>query len=76
MIPFANTWPYDKQMGDIYVHECPFCGAGNVRLNLKPSELKTINEGRKKLVVFPCCSSRLNVLETDNDYLRFDQPVR
>ncbi len=22
LIPFENTWPYDKMMEDIYLHEC------------------------------------------------------
>lgn len=76
MIPFSKTWPYDKLMGDVYVHACPFCGTENVRLPLKPRELQVIHEGKKKLLVFPCCSNRLNVVDTDSDYLLFDQEVR
>lgn len=76
MIPFSRTWPYDKVMGDIYVHECPFCGTNNVRLPLKPAELRSIHEGKKKLLVFPCCNNRIHIIDTDNDYLLFDQDVR
>ncbi|GAB6988015.1 hypothetical protein [Paenibacillus pini] len=76
MIPFINTWPYDLIMGDIYVQECPFCDAVNVRLPMKPKELQSIHDGKKKLLVFPCCSNRSTVLDTDTDYLLFDKPIR
>lgn len=76
MIPFNQTWPYDLVMGDVYVHECPFCSSRNVLLPLKPRELKTIREGKKKLLVFPCCGKKLHVLDCDNDYLLTDKVVR
>ncbi|MCD1259855.1 hypothetical protein B5M42_013530 [Paenibacillus athensensis] len=76
MIPFANTWPYEIIMKDVYVHECPFCSRPNVLLPLKPAELQQIHEGRKKLLVFPCCFNKVTLLDTDRDYLLADRPIR
>lgn len=76
MIPFNQTWPYDIIMNDIYVHECPFCQAENIILPLKPKELILIHEGKKKLLVFPCCSNRITLLDTDSDYLLADTVLR
>jgi hypothetical protein len=76
MIPFANTWPYETMMKDIYVVECPFCQSQNIILPLKPSELQEIHEGKKKLLVFPCCYNKVTVIDTDVDYLLTDTPLR
>ncbi|WP_409342273.1 hypothetical protein [Paenibacillus sp. MBLB4367] len=76
MIPFANTWPYETMGQDIYVQECPFCQAANVLLKLKKEELPEIRDGRKKLLVFPCCHNKMTVVDTDNDYLLSDRPIR
>ncbi|KAA9008636.1 hypothetical protein F4V43_00450 [Paenibacillus spiritus] len=76
MIPFSHAWPYDILLGDVYVPSCPFCGRENVLLPMKPKELIAIREGKKKLLVFPCCSARPVVVDTDGDYLLFDQAVR
>ena len=69
MIPFEYTWPYEKIKTDIYVVECPFCHAANVTLPLKIDELQEIHDGKKKLVVFPCCYHKFTVVDTDEDYL-------
>ncbi|MFB5677122.1 hypothetical protein ACE3NQ_06015 [Paenibacillus terreus] len=76
MIPFERTWPYDVVMGDVYVQDCPFCGTDHVLLPLKPRELKEIQEGKKKLLVFPCCHSRVTLVDCDGDYLLADVPLR
>lgn len=76
MIPLNRTLPYDVIMGDVYVQECPFCSSNNVLLPLKPRELKTIHEGKKKLLVFPCCGSRVQLLDCDSDYLLTDTVIR
>lgn len=76
MIPFANTWPYEIIMKDIYVAECPFCQASNVLLPLKVKELQTIHEGKKKLLVFPCCYNKVTLIDTDKDYLLSDSVIR
>ncbi|OAB46292.1 hypothetical protein [Paenibacillus glacialis] len=76
MIPFQNTWPYDIIMGDIYVHHCPYCAQANVLIPMKPHEIVSIHEGKKKLLVFPCCHNKITIVDTDPDYLLCDQPVR
>ncbi|MCM3129769.1 MULTISPECIES: hypothetical protein [unclassified Paenibacillus] len=76
MIPFENTWPYDIVMGDIYVQYCPFCDQENVLLPLKPKELIRIREGKKRLLVFPCCNNRVTLLDNDQDYFLADQRLR
>lgn len=75
MLPFENAWPYELIMGDIYVASCPFCNAENVLLNLKPSELPDIHDGKKRLLVFPCCHGRVTVIDADQDYLLTDGPL-
>lgn len=69
MIPFKNAWPYEKVMGDMYVSSCPFCDAENVLLPLKPSELPLIQDGKKRLMVFPCCRNKATIIDADDDYL-------
>ncbi|NBD27672.1 hypothetical protein [Paenibacillus glycinis] len=76
MIPFERTWPYDIIMKDVYVASCPFCGKDNVLLPLRPRELSDIHDGKKKLLVFPCCRNRLTVVDTDQDYLLTDTVLR
>lgn len=75
MIPLENTWPYEIMMGDIYVSECPFCDAENVLIPLKPSELPIIRDGKKRLLVFPCCHSKITIIDADQDYLLTDGPL-
>ncbi len=76
MIPFRNTWPYETIMNDVYVNECPFCRSANVLLPLKKKELAAIQEGRKKLLVFPCCRHKMTIIDADRDYLLADKPLR
>lgn len=76
MIPFEKALPYDVIMGDVYVQQCPFCGVDNVLLPMKPRELKSVHEGKKKLLVFPCCHHRVTVIDSDVDYLLTDTVVR
>ena len=76
MIPFDKAWPYETIMGDIYASACPFCQSDNVLLPLKPVELKDIQDGKKKLLVFPCCHSKVTVLDADRDYLLTDTKLR
>ncbi|USB32565.1 hypothetical protein [Paenibacillus sp. YPG26] len=76
MIPFEKALPYDILMGDIYVQECPFCGSEHVLLPMKPNEIQSVREGKKKLLVFPCCHTRLTILDSDSDYLLTNKIVR
>ena len=76
MIPFHQALPYDITMGDVYASECPFCGKENILLPMKPHEVKSVREGTKKLLVFPCCFHKLTVIDSDDDYLLTDTIVR
>jgi hypothetical protein len=76
MIPFNKTLPYDIIMGDVFAQACPFCGRDNVLLAIKPVEVKEAHEGKKKLLVFPCCGNKLTILDSDNDYLLTDKIIR
>lgn len=75
MIPLENTWPYEFVMGDIYVSECPFCDAENVLIPLRPTELQNIRDGKKRLLVFPCCHNKVTIIDADQDYLLTDGPL-
>ncbi|MBU7314614.1 hypothetical protein [Paenibacillus oleatilyticus] len=76
MIPFENTWPYERIGQDVYVHSCPFCHAANVLLPLKPKDLSELREGVKKLLVFPCCRNKETLVDADQDYLLAGRPLR
>ena len=76
MIPFSNTWPYETVGEDVYVAECPFCGTNNVILPMRKKELKDIREGKKKLLVFPCCKGSVYIVDTDTDYLLANRRLR
>ncbi|WP_028546840.1 hypothetical protein [Paenibacillus taiwanensis] len=76
MIPFKNTLPYDEIMGDLFAQQCPFCKQENVLLPIKPKELALIHEGKKRLLVFPCCSNRITIVDADQDYLLADVAIR
>lgn len=76
MIPFERTWPYDVVMNDVYVHECPFCAAANVLIPIRVKELNEIRDGKKRLLVFPCCNNKVTVIDTDRDYLLTDTVLR
>lgn len=54
-------------MGDLYVSECPFCKAENVLLLLRPKELSHIRDGKKRLLVMPCCHGRMTIIDADQD---------
>ncbi|WP_373323195.1 hypothetical protein [Alkalihalobacterium chitinilyticum] len=76
VIPFENTWPYEKVMKDIYFSECPYCETESVLLHLKESDLKRAKEGIKTLVVMPCCRHKMTILEADDDYFWTDEKLR
>ena len=76
MIPFENTIPYDEMMGDLFVEACPFCSKKHVLLPIKPAELQLIRDGKKRLLVFPCCHHRVTIINADQDYLLADRSMR
>ncbi|MEO3946830.1 hypothetical protein [Gorillibacterium sp. CAU 1737] len=75
MVPFDRTWPYETLGPDVYVLECPFCDSRHVLLPIKKSELKEVQEGKKHLLVFPCCYNRLKLVDADSDYLLADRAI-
>lgn len=76
MIPFRNSWPYDIVMNDVYVQECPFCRASQVLLPLKPSDIKSMYGGARKItLIFPCCYGSLRLVDADPDYLLASRPI-
>ncbi|PZD94960.1 hypothetical protein DNH61_15055 [Paenibacillus sambharensis] len=75
MIPFERALPYDLVMNDLYIPECPYCHSSNVLIPVKPAELDDIRSGKKRLLVFPCCRSRLTIIDADRDYLLSDQDL-
>jgi hypothetical protein len=76
MIPFKNSWPYEKVMGDIYITACPFCEEENVITTLKDKDLKAAQKGTRKILVMPCCHGTIKIIDADNDYLLSDKPLR
>ncbi|TVY09425.1 hypothetical protein [Paenibacillus cremeus] len=76
MIPFENTWPYERIGTDLYVQSCPFCQREHVILPLKPRDMEDLRDGVKKLLVFPCCHSRLTLVGADQDYLLAGRSMR
>jgi hypothetical protein len=77
MIPFGHSLPYDIQMNDVFVPECPFCHRPHVLLPLKPEDVQELRGGsRKRAVVFPCCRTRLQLVDADGDYLLADRPLQ
>lgn len=76
MIPFEKALPYDILMGDVYVQECPFCQKEHILLPLKPRDIVLVHEGKKKLLVFPCCHNKVTLLDSDQDYLLTDKVIR
>ena len=76
MVPFECTLPFETLGNDIYVRECPFCEVPNVFLPMKKQEITEIHEGKRKLLIFPCCYNRLKIIDADADFLLADHPVR
>ncbi|WP_170885656.1 hypothetical protein [Bacillus alkalicellulosilyticus] len=76
IIPFENTWPYEKVMGDIYIHTCPYCGSDNVLTSMKKRDLENALDGVKTLLIMPCCKGRMTIIEADEDYFWTNQALR
>ncbi|RKN65439.1 hypothetical protein [Paenibacillus ginsengarvi] len=76
MIPFENTLPYETIGADVYLNECPYCRASNVLLPIKTTDLASIRDGRKRLIVFPCCRDKITAIDVDRDYFLADRPIR
>lgn len=76
MIPFENTWPYERVINDIYIQQCPYCNEENVLTSLKNSNLERAKEGIKTILIMPCCNSKMTILEADDDYFWTNEKLR
>ncbi|WEK53448.1 MAG: hypothetical protein P0Y55_12755 [Candidatus Cohnella colombiensis] len=77
MIPFSNCWPYDIVREDVYVQHCPFCPSQHILLPIKSDDVKSLYGGARKItLVFPCCHSRLRIIDADGDYLLSNRVLR
>jgi hypothetical protein len=76
VIPFENCWPYEIYGEDVYFHQCPSCGADEVRLPLKRRDLDEIRGGKRRLLVMPCCHAEYKLADADADYVLADRPMR
>ncbi|QOY38568.2 hypothetical protein AWH56_010995 [Anaerobacillus isosaccharinicus] len=76
MIPFQNTWPYERSGKDIYIHECPYCHEENVLTNMKKYDLERAMEHIKTYLIMPCCLEKMTILEADEDYFWTNERLR
>ncbi len=76
VIPFGHSWPYEKMMGDIYFHVCPYCKAENVLTGMKKREFENAKEGIKTILIVPCCNGRMTILQADDDYFWTNEQLR
>ncbi len=76
MSSFSHTWPYDVLENDLFLNECPFCGASSVLISIEGEKLELAKEGFKTHVVMPCCHEKLTILSLDDDYIWADRPLR
>ncbi|MBU9722124.1 MULTISPECIES: hypothetical protein [Bacillaceae] len=75
-IPFDHTWPYEKQMGEIYLHECPYCGTNNVLTHMALDSLELAKDKVKQRLNLPCCRKTMIILEADEDYFWTNESLR
>ncbi|MCD8500459.1 MAG: hypothetical protein LRY71_00685 [Bacillaceae bacterium] len=76
MIPFENTWPYEKSGKDIYIDRCPYCESNHVLTNYKHSDLEKAKEHIKTYLIMPCCLEKITILEADDDYFWTTERLR
>ncbi|MFA9560050.1 hypothetical protein ACERII_22300 [Evansella sp. AB-rgal1] len=75
-IPFDHSWPYEKQMGDIYLSECPYCKAHNVLTHMNEEMLDRAKDKVKTRLNIPCCLRTMIILEADEDYFWTNEKLR
>ncbi len=76
MIPFENTWPYERSGKDIYLHSCPYCGTESVLTSLGNDDLNRAKEGIKTYLIMPCCLEKMTIIEADEDYFWTTERLR
>ncbi len=75
-IPFDHTWPYEKQMGDVYLSSCPYCSQENILIHLSAAALERAKEGVKVRTNMPCCKKTMIIIEADDDYFWTNEKLR
>ncbi|SDH62682.1 hypothetical protein SAMN05192534_10874 [Alteribacillus persepolensis] len=76
LIPFENTWPYEKLGNDIYIEKCPYCSEDHVLTDLKVDDVEEMKDEVKKLLVMPCCHANMTIIQADDDYFWTTEPLR
>ncbi|QDI91309.1 hypothetical protein EPH95_09050 [Salicibibacter halophilus] len=76
LLPFENTWPYERIQDDIYFEECPNCDAENVLTYMKKKQLEDAFDGVKTDIIMPCCQYKITIAEADNDYFWATERLR
>lgn len=76
MIPFENTWTYERSGKDIYIHKCPYCNSDNVLTNMKKADLEQAKESIKTYLIMPCCLEKMTIIEADDDYFWTTEKLR
>jgi hypothetical protein len=76
MSVFSHSWPVDWLHGDLFFHECPFCGSSYILVPVDQEKMQLAKEGYKTHVVMPCCHEKLTILSLDEDYIWADRPLR
>ncbi|WP_096190038.1 hypothetical protein [Evansella halocellulosilytica] len=75
-IPFDHTWPYDLQMGEVYLSQCPYCGESNVLTHMSKESLLLAKDKVKQRLNLPCCLKTMTILEADDDYFWTNEKLR
>jgi len=76
LIPFNHTWPYEKQMGEIYFATCPYCSTENVLTHMSEEALQKVKDKIKHRLNMPCCFKTMTILEADDDYFWTNERLR
>lgn len=76
LIPFENTWPYEKMGEDIYIEDCPYCEAKNVLTYMTPEDLENAMDEIKTTLIMPCCHTSMTIVKADSDYFWTTDPLR
>jgi hypothetical protein len=76
MYSFEYTWPYEKVMGDIYLHQCPYCHKESVLTGMKERDFKKAQEEIKTILIMPCCHHKMTILKADDDYFWTTEALR
>ncbi|GAK13722.1 hypothetical protein ACE1TF_08980 [Geomicrobium sp. JSM 1781026] len=76
LLPFQNTWPYDRIGGDVYFDECPKCNEPNVLTYMKQKQLRDAFDGVKTTLILPCCNYSMVIMHADDDYFWTTERLR